>query len=82
MRNLINKLLAGLAVIVRRPLLLIGLTVVIVAALMATRPRLAPVQLPERVWPVDVVEVWLQDEQPMLNLFGQVAAGRRTALAG
>ena len=80
MRNLFGKLLAALGVIVRKPLLLIVVSALIVAALMATRPKLAPVQLPERVWPVDVVEIRQQDEQPVLNLFGQVAAGRRTEL--
>jgi RND family efflux transporter MFP subunit len=65
---------------IRRPLAIIGITVAIIVVLMATRPRLAPVALPERVWPVDVVEVWEQDEQPVLNLFGQIAAGRRTEL--
>jgi RND family efflux transporter MFP subunit len=61
-------------------LTIIGVSVAVIVLLMATRPRLAPVQLPERVWPVEVVEVWRQDEQPLLNLFGQVAAGRRTEL--
>jgi RND family efflux transporter MFP subunit len=60
--------------------IIIAAAVAIVFLLMLTRPKLAPVQLPERVWPVDVVEVWQQDEQPSLNLFGQVAAGRRIEL--
>ncbi|MGI9292300.1 MAG: efflux RND transporter periplasmic adaptor subunit [Gammaproteobacteria bacterium] len=59
---------------------IIGLTVVVTFIMMATRPRLEPVALPERVWPVEVVEVWQQDEQPVLDLFGQVAAGTRTEL--
>jgi RND family efflux transporter MFP subunit len=80
MRNLFKKLAAGIGVIVRKPLLLIAISVAIVVILMGTRPRLTPVQLPERVWPVDVVEVWQKDEQPALDLFGQVAAGRRTEL--
>ena len=80
MRNLFEKLAAGLGVIVRKPLLLIAISVAIVVILMGTRPRLTPVRLPERVWPVDVVEVWQKDEQPVLDLFGQVAAGRRTEL--
>lgn len=61
-------------------LTIIGVAVAVIVLLMTTRPRLAPVQLPERVWAVDVVEVWQKDEQPSLNLFGQVAAGRRTEL--
>ncbi len=80
MRNLFKKLAAGIGVIVRKPLLLIAISVAIVVILMGTRPRLTPVHLPERVWPVDVVEVWQKDEQPALDLFGQVAAGRRTEL--
>jgi RND family efflux transporter MFP subunit len=80
MQDLLQKIIKAMRVIVRRPLLLIALTVVVIIVLMVTRPRLAPVQLPERVWPVEVVEVWQQDEQPMLDLFGRVAAGRRTEL--
>jgi len=56
------------------------LTALTAFVIMATRPKLAPVAQPERVWPVDVIEVWSQDEQPMLDLFGQVAAGTRTEL--
>ena len=55
-------------------------SVAVITLLMATRPRLAPVQLPERVWSVDVVEVWQKDEQPVLDLFGQAEAGSRTEL--
>jgi len=80
MQELLQKINKAMRVIAKRPLLLIALTVVVIVVLMATRPRLAPVQLPERVWPVEVVEVWQQDEQPMLDLFGRVAAGRRTEL--
>jgi RND family efflux transporter MFP subunit len=80
MQELLQKIYKAMRVIVRRPLLLIALTIVLIVVLMVTRPRLAPVQLPERVWPVEVVEVWQQDEQPMLDLFGRVAAGRRTEL--
>jgi RND family efflux transporter MFP subunit len=80
MQALLQKLSSALGAILRRPLLLIAITVAVVFAMMATRPKLTPVQLPERVWPVDAVEVWQQDEQPSLNLFGQVAAGRRTEL--
>jgi multidrug efflux system membrane fusion protein len=80
MQNLFKKLAAVTGVIIRKPLLLIAISVLIVVVLMATRPRLTPVKLPERVWPVEVVDVWMQDEQPDLDLFGQVAAGRRTEL--
>lgn len=80
MNTIFARLVDLLRVVLRRPLLIIAFTVVIVVVMMATRPRLAPVHLPERVWPVDVVEVWQQDEQPSLDLFGRVAAGRRTEL--
>jgi RND family efflux transporter MFP subunit len=69
-----------LSSLAKRPLLLIAITIAVIAVMMLTRPKLMPVQLPERVWPVDVIEVWKKDEQPKLNLFGQVAAGRRTEL--
>ncbi len=59
---------------------IIAFTIIAAVVMMATRPRLEPIALPEKVWPVDVIEVWSQDEQPMLNLFGQVAAGTRTEL--
>ncbi len=80
MQVLLQKASNIIGAIARRPLLLIVLTVAVIVLMMVTRPKLAPVQLPERIWPVDVVEVWQQDEQPSLNLFGQVAAGRRTEL--
>jgi RND family efflux transporter MFP subunit len=80
MQALLQKISTAIGAILRRPLLLIVLTVAVIVVMMVTRPKLAPVKLPERVWPVDVVEVWQQDEQPSLNLFGQVAAGRRTEL--
>jgi len=66
--------------ILRRPLLIIACTVVIVAILFATAPQLAPVDLPERVWPVEVVTAGQSDEQPMLELYGEVVAGRRSEL--
>jgi RND family efflux transporter MFP subunit len=80
MQELLTKIGQVMGAIARRPLALIALTALVIVVLMATRPKLAPVALPERVWPVEVLEVWQQDEQPALNLFGQVAAGRRTEL--
>ncbi len=62
------------------PILLIAGTALIVVLLIATRPRLEPVQKPERVWPVDVVEARYQTVQPELNLFGEIVAGRRSEL--
>jgi len=62
------------------PFLLTVGTVLIIALLIATRPRLEPVKKPERVWPVDVVEARYQTVQPELNLFGEIVAGRRSEL--
>jgi len=62
------------------PVLLVAGTALIVALLIATRPRLEPVQKPERVWPVDVVKARYQTVQPELNLFGEIVAGRRSEL--
>ncbi|MDP6436458.1 MAG: efflux RND transporter periplasmic adaptor subunit [Gammaproteobacteria bacterium] len=80
MRNLFEKLLTLLGVIVRRPLLIVLVTVIMIAILVLTRPRLVSVESPERVWPVDVIEVHKADEQPMLDLSGQVISGRRSEL--
>lgn len=62
------------------PILLVVGTALIVALLIETRPRLEPVQKPERVWPVDVIEARYQTVQPELNLFGEIVAGRRSEL--
>lgn len=80
MRNLFDKLLTLLRAIARRPLRIVLTTILIAAIMIATRPRMATVELPERVWPVDVVEVRKRDRQPMLDLFGQVVSGRRSEL--
>ena len=64
----------------KRPWLLVLVTVLIIAALMSTRPKLKPVEIEERVWPVDVVAVQQQDVQPELELFGEVVSGRRSEL--
>jgi multidrug efflux system membrane fusion protein len=47
---------------------------------MFTRRELPPVELAERVWPVEVVSIERGDEQPYLELFGEVAAGRTSEL--
>ncbi|MFQ5634598.1 MAG: efflux RND transporter periplasmic adaptor subunit [Gammaproteobacteria bacterium] len=65
---------------IRLPLIIFGATVVTVFLLMATRPRLEPVQAPERVWYVDVTVARQQTIRPTLNLFGEVVAGRRSEL--
>ncbi len=48
--------------------------------LMVTRPELEAVQAPERVWNVNVAEVRQGSIEPMLKLFGEVVAGRRSEL--
>jgi RND family efflux transporter MFP subunit len=75
-----QKLLNILQAIARRPLLILLVAVIIGAVLWISRPRTVEVDLPERVWPVDVVTVAKSDHQPMLELFGQVVAGRRSEL--
>jgi len=62
------------------PLLIIGVTISVIFILMSTRPKLEPVEVPERVWNVNVVEVRQGSIQPMLKLFGEVVAGRRSEL--
>jgi RND family efflux transporter MFP subunit len=79
-KEFLKRLLAGIGAIVRRPLLVIAIAVAIIAALMLTKPSLVIVDLPERVWPIEVVEVVSGDQQPTLELFGEVAAGRRSEL--
>jgi len=80
MNAILTRLMNLLRAVLRRPLLIIACTVVIVGIMVVTRPQLAPVDLPERVWPVEVITVELHDEQPMLELFGDVVAGRRSEL--
>jgi RND family efflux transporter MFP subunit len=75
-----QKLMAMLRAVFRRPLLIILIAAAIVFVMMATRPELAAVDLPERVWPVDVVAARAADQQPMLELFGEVVAGRRSEM--
>lgn len=62
------------------PLLIAAGTVLAITALFATRPRLAPLEKPERVWPVEVVIAKHQSVQPVLELFGEVVAGRHSEL--
>ncbi|HJP38068.1 MAG: efflux RND transporter periplasmic adaptor subunit [Gammaproteobacteria bacterium] len=62
------------------PLTIIGVTILVIFILMATRPRLEPVEVPERIWNVNVVKAQQGTIQPMLKLFGEVVAGRRSEL--
>jgi len=75
-----HKLLNILKSIARRPLLIVLVTAVVIVLMIITRPRTVSVDLPERVWPVDVVVLSKADYQPTLELFGQVVAGRRSEL--
>lgn len=75
-----QKLLNILKSIARRPLLIVLVTAAVIVLMIITRPRTASVDLPERVWPVDVVVLSKADYQPTLELFGQVVAGRRSEL--
>ena len=62
------------------PLVVLAVTIGVIAVLIATRPRLTPVATPERVWPVEVVEVRLGTVQPEIELFGEIVADRRSEL--
>ena len=75
-----QKILNFLKAVVKRPLLIVLATIIVIYVMMQTRPRPQTVEVAERVWPVDVVEVSKQNRQPMLDLFGQVVAGRRSEL--
>ncbi len=65
---------------IRLPFLILSVTVAVVFILIATRPRLVPVEQPERVWAVNAVTAHYDLVQPQLNLFGEVVAGRRSEL--
>lgn len=80
MNSFLARLGEFLKVIFRKPLLIIMAAVIVIAVMMLTRPKLQRVDLPERVWPVETVRMKQGDQQPMLELFGQVVAGRRSEL--
>jgi len=65
---------------IRLPMLIVSVTLAIIFLLIATRPRMRPVPVPERVWPVEVIEAHYGTVQPELKLFGEVTAGRRSEL--
>ncbi len=62
------------------PVLILAVAALATLVLTATRPRLQPVAVAERVWSVNVVSVAHEDLQPQLDLFGEVVAGRRSEL--
>lgn len=76
----VKKITSGVAAVFKRPLLIVAVTIVAIILLLVTRPKLEPVLLDERVWPVEVAEVYRRDVQPELELFGEVVAGRRSEL--
>jgi len=49
-------------------------------ALAATRPRLEQRVSIEKVWPIKVVKVTIEDHRPALRLYGQIIAGRKVEL--
>jgi len=62
------------------PVTIIFVTAGLIFVLMATRPVLEQVEVPERVWPVDVVQADYPLVEPDLELFGEVVAGRLSEL--
>jgi RND family efflux transporter MFP subunit len=84
MRAFFHALAAPVRALARRrggvPLLLLLGTILIIVVLFATRQELAPVEQPERVWPVEAIEIRRQSVQPRLTLFGETVAGRRSEL--
>ncbi len=65
---------------IRLPILIVLVTLTIIFILIATRPRMRPVPVAERVWPVEVIEAHYGTVRPELRLFGEVTAGRRSEL--
>jgi len=78
--NAANKLTGGIAAVFKRPWLIALVTILVIALLFVTRPKLEPVVAEEKAWPVEVVEIMQGDQQPELELFGEVVAGRRSEL--
>ncbi len=78
--NVVTKISGAIVAVFKRPWALILLSVGVITALLLTRPQLDPVLIEERIWPVKVTEVYRGDEQPILELFGEVVSGRRSEL--
>ena len=62
------------------PAMIVLLVAFIVYLLILTRPRLEPVELPERVWVVEAITAQHASIQPQLTLYGRVFAGRQSDL--
>jgi RND family efflux transporter MFP subunit len=80
LRFLIARLRALAATRFGSPALILGVVVLVIVGLVATRPRLQPLDKPERVWPVEAIIAKHQTVQPQLELFGEVVAGRHSEL--
>jgi RND family efflux transporter MFP subunit len=64
----------------RLPSVILIVTAIVVFGLISTRPRMVPVQAPERIWHVDTVTAKHATVQPTLKSFGEIVAGRSSEL--
>ena len=62
------------------PLLIALATAILIAALVFTRPSMAPVEQAEMQWPVRTATARFQDLRPVLRLYGEIVAGRESEL--
>ncbi|MDE0680722.1 MAG: efflux RND transporter periplasmic adaptor subunit [Gammaproteobacteria bacterium] len=62
------------------PLLIAMITAGLIALLVITRPSMAPVEQAEIRWPVRVAVARFQDLRPVLELYGEIVAGRESEL--
>ncbi|MCP1676492.1 multidrug efflux pump subunit AcrA (membrane-fusion protein) [Natronocella acetinitrilica] len=62
------------------PLLILGSAILVVAALMATRPETVPVPAEERAWPVEAVQAVRGAHAPILRLHGFIESPRAATL--
>ncbi len=63
------------------PLWVIFFTVLLVALILATRPKVTAEKIVERSWPVEVVEVFPDSLSPQLILLGRVESPRASTLS-
>ena len=80
--NAAKKITGGIIAVFKRPWLIVLVTVVVITLLFVTRPKLQPVIVEEKTWPVEIVEITLSDQQPELELFGEVVSGAPFRIAG
>jgi len=62
------------------PFLIALATAGLIAALVLTRPSMAPVEQAEMQWPVRIATARFQDLRPTLKLYGEIVAGRESEL--